>query len=107
RGAHAPALRALDALLTKLGRFGELAIVHGRAGSADVSSAERAAHHAQAAEIYDRHLGRPEEAVTHYRHALALDDGHEGAFKALVRLYTQARRHGELVELYDRAVDAA
>ncbi len=102
-----PALRALDGLYLKLERWLKLSQMYLAEAGANVDSARRASAHARAAEILELRLDRADEAAQHYAHALALDASHEGAFKALVRLYSAAGRHRELIELYDRAVDAA
>jgi tetratricopeptide (TPR) repeat protein len=105
--AFAPALRALETLYRRLENWPSLARMYlAEAGSA-VQSKRRADAYARAAEVLDLHLNRSDEAVEHFAHALALEPGHEGAFKALVRLHTAAQRHHELIELYDRAVDNA
>ena len=105
--AFSPALRALDRLYAKVGNWQALATTYAAEGGAGGPSAKRAAAFARAAGIFDRELGRPDLATSHYARALALDPTHEGAFKSLVRLYSAAGAHHELIELYDRAVDRA
>lgn len=105
--SFSPALRALDRLYAKVGNWQALATTYAAEGGAGGPSAKRAAAFARAAGIFDRELGRPDLATTHYARALALDPSHEGAFKSLVRLYSAAGAHHELIELYDRAVDRA
>jgi tetratricopeptide (TPR) repeat protein len=105
--AHAPALRALEGLYAKLQRWPDLVEMYLREASAPVESPRRAAAYARAAEVLDQHLTRPDDAAEHFAHALSLDPGHEGAFKALVRLHTRSGRHRELIELYDQAIERA
>ena len=105
--AFEPALRGVERLYVELGRWSDLAAMHKAEGEAAGESQSRAAAHARAADVLDRHLGNPDEAAAHYALALALDPSHEGAFKALVRLHGQSGRYRELVELYDRAVERA
>ncbi len=104
---YAPAIAALDGLYRSIGDWAALARMYVGEGSSSQSSAARAAAYARAADIFDTRLARPEDAVEHYEHALALDPHHEGAFKALVQLHTAAQRHRSLIELYDGAVDIA
>ncbi|MEZ4443178.1 MAG: hypothetical protein R3B72_29050 [Polyangiaceae bacterium] len=102
-----PAVRALDRLYAQVGNYEALAKIYVAEGEAGGASAKRAQAFARAAAIYDQHLARPDLAATAYARALALDETHEGAFKALVRLHVDAGRHHQLIELYDRAVDRA
>lgn len=105
--SYAPALSALDHLYRETRDWAALARMYVAEGGSKQSSTRRALAYARAAEIFDTHLGRPDDAVEHFEHALALDPRHEGAFKSLVRLHTAAKRHRALIELYDRAVDLA
>jgi len=102
-----PALRALERLYVQEGKWAQQAVMYAAEGAAAGPSSKRAAAHARAGEVFELHLGRPADASEHYERALALDPNHEEAFKALVRLHAAARRHRELIELYDRAVDGA
>jgi tetratricopeptide (TPR) repeat protein len=102
-----PALRALDNLYTRLERWSDLARMCLVEATANVDSPRRAAALERAADIFEMRLGQPVEAAKHHAQALAFDSSNEGAFKALVRLHTDAGRWRELIELYGRAVDGA
>lgn len=75
------------------------------AASSDLS--RRAEAHFHIARVCDRHLASKEDAIKHCRAALGLVPGHEAAFRDLSRLLTAARRYEEVVELHERAAEAA
>jgi tetratricopeptide (TPR) repeat protein len=104
---HVPVLQALSKLYAQRGEYEALIDVH--AGEAETVSdlSRRAAAYARIAEIYELKLGRPEDAMQHHARALGALPGYAPSFKALVRLLSQAGRHTDLVELYERAVDRA
>src|SRR5690606_9402875 len=65
----------------------------------------RAAAHARVAEILEAHLGLMDQAIEHHTRALSLLSGYPPSFKALTRLFAEAGRWRELVDLYARAVE--
>src|SRR5690606_12321546 len=84
-----------------------LIAMHTAEADAATDAQRRASAHARIAEIYEIRLLRPVDAAEHHAKTLALVPGHPAAFKALVRLYSQAGLHRDLIELYERAVDDA
>ena len=105
--SYPPALQALGELYEARGEFLPLIAVHEAEAEAAREPSRRAAAHTRVAEIYERHLQQPEQAIIHYSLALGAVPGQQIAFKALVRLYTEGKSFTELVSLYERAVDAA
>lgn len=102
-----PVLQALSKLYTERKAFEALIEVHAGEAESVQDLSRRAAAHARIAEIYELRLGNPELAMQHHARALGALPGYAPSFKALVRLLSQAGRHTELVELYERAVDRA
>ncbi|HEY8942697.1 MAG TPA: tetratricopeptide repeat protein, partial [Polyangiaceae bacterium] len=104
---YVPVLQALSKLYTKRGEFEALIAVHAGEAETVQDASRRAAAHSRIADIYETRLERPEEAMKHHARALGVLPGYAPAFKALVRLLSQAGRYSEVVELYERAVDRA
>jgi tetratricopeptide (TPR) repeat protein len=102
-----PALQALGKLYADRGHSTALIAMHLGEAGASRDIARRAAAHARVAEILERQLGNVDQAIEHHARALGLSPGYAPSFKALVRLYSNAGRHRELSELYERAVDEA
>jgi tetratricopeptide (TPR) repeat protein len=102
---HVPVLQAMGQVLAKREDWVGLVDMHLAEATATADSTARAAAHARAAEIYETRLQRLDDAAVHHARALALVPGYPASFKALVRLYSQAGRHRDLIELYERAVD--
>ncbi len=105
--AYLPALQALGKLYTRRGDWERLVAMHLAEVETTSDVERRAAGHARIAEILADQLDRAEEAVEHHKRAVGLVPGYTASFKSLERLYTEAQRYRELVELYERAVDAA
>lgn len=105
--AHAPALAALSRLYGRTKSWESLLAICAGEAEAARDAHRRAYAHARMAEILEKELGKPELALTHHARALGIVPGYAASFKALVRLYSAARKHAELVELYERAVDLA
>ncbi|WP_236606281.1 tetratricopeptide repeat protein [Sandaracinus amylolyticus] len=104
---HLPTLQALGKLYTRSGDWERLVRMHlGEADHAD-EPRRRAAAHARVAEILEVHLGQPDQAIEHHARALSMQPGYPPSFKALTRLFAEAGRWRELVDLYARAVDEA
>jgi tetratricopeptide (TPR) repeat protein len=102
-----PSLRALSKLYTRRKLWEPLIhMLHAESEAAE-DSARAAAAHARMAEIYELQLGAPEQALDHHARALALHPGLPTSFKALARLYGEAGRYHELIELLERGIDEA
>lgn len=105
--AYAPALAALSRLYGRTRNWESLLAICAGEAEAARDPLRRAAAYARMAEILEKELNQPELALTHHARALGVSPGYSASFKALVRLYSTARRYPELVELYERAVDVA
>ncbi len=105
--AHAPALAALSRLYGRTKSWESLLAICAGEAEAARDPLRRAYAHARMAEILEKELNKPELAVAQHARALGVSPGYAASFKALVRLYTAARKYTELVELYERAVDLA
>jgi cellulose synthase operon protein C len=105
--AHAPALAALSRLYGRTQNWESLLAICAGEAEAARDAHRRAYAHARMAEILEKQLGKPELALAHHARALGIVPGYSASFKALVRLYSAANKHAELVELYERAVDLA
>lgn len=104
---YVPAIQALAKLYARRKQWQELVLVHSGEAEATHDPLRRAAAHARMAQIFETELKSPEQAVLHHARALGAVPGYAPSFKALSRLYAQARRFTELAELYERAVDGA
>ncbi|HEY6723931.1 MAG TPA: tetratricopeptide repeat protein, partial [Polyangiaceae bacterium] len=102
-----PALAALRALYEKQGSWAALVKMGVSEAEATLDVERRAAAFARVAEIVERHLGDKPQAIEAHKRALGARPGYPTSFKALVRLYSDARMFHELCELYERAVDQA
>jgi tetratricopeptide (TPR) repeat protein len=105
--AHAPALAALSRLYGRTQSWESLLAVCAGEAEAARDPNRRAYAHARMAEILEKELGKPDLALQHHARALGIVPGYSASFKALARLYSAGRKHAELVELYERAVDLA
>lgn len=104
---HVPVLQALGKLLAKRDMWLELINMHLAEAAATDAPDRGAAAHARIAEIYETHLRQATEAADHHARALIIVPGYPASFKALTRLYAQAEKFRELVELYERAIEEA
>lgn len=105
--AHAPALAALSRLYGRTKSWESLLAICAGEAEAARDPHRRAYAYARMAEIMEKELGKPELALAQHARALGVVPGYAASFKALVRLYTAAKKYAELVELYERAVDHA
>lgn len=103
---YIPALRALGGLLAGMERWADLVRMHEREAEATIATPRRAEAHARIADLLESRIGDTKAALPHYELALGLAWS-EPVFKALTRLYSANRRHRDLVELYERAIDRA
>ncbi len=106
-GASLSALRGLDRVFNRTGRYQELL------GNLD-KQVQLAATPRQKINLYERIAGiHDEEFLDHAKAAdalekvLGLDAAHEGAITALMRHYRALDRWDEVIELYDRALKVA
>lgn len=104
---HLPALQALAKLYGQAQLWPPLVALHLREANNAREPERRAAAYHRVAEIYERQLNEREQAIVHHARALGIVPGYEPSFRALSRLYSEARRFDELVELYERAVEQA
>ncbi|MBK8266140.1 MAG: tetratricopeptide repeat protein [Nannocystis sp.] len=105
--AYVPGLRALAKLYTRREAWAALITMNLREAEAVEDVVRKAAALHRVAEVYELREGDPLAAIEHHARALSLDPAHAGSFKALVRLYTAAERHHDLIELYERGIDGA
>jgi len=105
--AHAPALAALSRLYGRTKSWESLLAICAGEAEAARDPLRRAYAHARMADILEKELGKPELALAHHARALGIVPGYASSFKALTRLFSAAKKHAELVELYERAVDLA
>lgn len=103
--AFSPTLQALGRLYARRGSWEALVAMHLHEVKACDDVERRAATLHRVAEVYENQLRRSNMAVTHHLLALEQEPGFAPAFKALVRLYTEAGKWRELCELYEREVD--
>lgn len=103
---YRPSLRALSKLLTRRKQWERLIhMLHAEAEA--VTDARRAAAaYAKMADLYEAHFSDPERAIEFHGRALTLHPGLATSFKALSRLFADAGRHHELIELLERGIDA-
>src|SRR5690606_34359022 len=100
-------LAALRALYEKQGSWAALVNMGLGEAESTLDSDRRAAAFARVAEIVELRLGDKPQAIEAHKRALGALPGYPISFKALVRLYSDARMFHELCELYERAVDHA
>ncbi len=104
---YVPALQALGKLYRAQGDFPALVRMYLAEAEAAEDPKRRAAAYARVGEIFEEHLEKPDEAAEHHAKALSQVPGYPASFKALSRLFADAGRWRELVELYERAIDQA
>ena len=105
--AYLPGLRALTKLYTRRGAWDALIAMNLAEAEAVLASHRKAAAYLRVADIFETHKGEPKAAIDHHARALSFDPCLAASFKALVRLYTEAKRYRELIELYERGIDGA
>lgn len=107
RPTYTPALQSLGKLYTAREDWPSLVRMHQRDAEHADENQRRAASCSRVGEILEVRLGRVPEAIDSYCRALSAVPSYAPAFKALSRLYSQLHQWRELVELYEREVDAA
>ncbi len=104
---YLPALQALGKIYTRRQQWAELIEMHLAEAGATADATRKAGAHGRVAAIYEERLGNIEHATAHHSRALGLVPGYASSFKALSRIFQQAGKWRELVELFERAVDEA
>ncbi|HEY8430949.1 MAG TPA: tetratricopeptide repeat protein, partial [Sandaracinaceae bacterium] len=104
---HVPTLQALSKIYEAAGAWDELVAMHLAEAEETLDPKRRAAAHARVADVLERHKDAPLDAMAHHARALSLVPGYAPSFKALARLYAEAKKYRELVELHERAVEQA
>jgi tetratricopeptide (TPR) repeat protein len=104
---YLPALQALGNLYTARGMYPQLVAMYLAEADATPDSKRRAAAYARVADVCEIRLEDRDAAIEHHRRALSAVPVFAASFKALSRLYSEARRFSELIELYERAVEHA
>ena len=103
----APILQALGEILVRHGRWQDLCGMHLAEAEAQDDPDRKAMALCRAAEVCERHLQKPEDAVVHYEEALAVRPGFPPALRALELLYRRAGLARDLAELYRRLAENA
>ncbi|HJL14562.1 MAG TPA: tetratricopeptide repeat protein, partial [Sandaracinaceae bacterium LLY-WYZ-13_1] len=104
---HVPTLQALSRLYTDAEAWDALVAMHLAEAEEASDDRRRAAAHARVADVLERRLEKPAEAIAHHARALSLNPGYAPSFKALARLYADAGEHRALIELHERAIEQA
>lgn len=103
-GSFSPALQALEALYRSTDSFPELLEMYRAEADAASTAAQQADALIRVAQVAEEKLANPAEAISSYQQALAVVPADVRAFKALVRLYYDAKDYARLAELYRREV---
>ena len=100
-----PILQALGETLVRNNRWQDLCGMHLAEAQAQEQPDRKAMALCRAAEVCERYLDKPEDAVTHYEEALAVRPGFPPALRALELLYRRTGMARDLAELYQRLAD--
>ena len=98
---HVQAIEALDRLYESAGRYDEL--VHVLKREVDIAASPDQLLHLQyrIGQAYQHQLGKPEEAIDHYREIVAAAPEHHQAVNALEQLFDQGVRPLEVGEVLE------
>ncbi len=99
---HVDALKGLDRVLNRLGRYRELVEVLERELEVAVTGRQRVALYERLAGVYDEEFLDPAQAANALEKVLELDPQRATAANELARHYRRAERYQELLELYER-----
>lgn len=99
---HADALKGLDRVLNRLGRYQELVEVIERELEVAVTGRQRVALYERLAGLYDEEFLDPVKAAQALEKVLELDPQRVSAATELARHYRRSERYQELLELYER-----
>lgn len=102
-----PAFLRLKDILTAAERWSELEALYDRAAQATDDPARKADMLVEVALVCEEIIDAPGKAAEHYERILDLDPSHDGAVRALDRLYGQLERYEDLARLLTRRVDTA
>lgn len=102
---YLPARLSLERLRTARGEWQELVAMLAEQAEHGTDADERSALHGRIAVLCEERLGAIDHAVQHHRRALECQPSCAPSYKALVRLYSQAGRWHELVEVYERRLE--
>ncbi|MCE7890335.1 MAG: hypothetical protein DYH12_11650 [Sorangiineae bacterium PRO1] len=97
-------LRLKD-ILTAAERWSELEALYDRAAQATDDPARKAEMLVEVALVCEEIIDDAVKAAAHYERILDLDPSHDGAIRALDRLYARLDRHEDLARLLARRVD--
>ncbi len=100
--AHLDALRGLDRLYSKAGRFGELLDNLRQQVKVAATPRQKITLWERIAGIYDEEYLDHEKAADAWEQILGIDGAHEGALTALVRHYRALDRWEQVAALYER-----
>jgi len=103
----ADALSSLERLYEQRGRWGSLVEVLDRRAELTDDEQEQRTLYLRAAEILEEKLERVEDAITAYRDIVNRFGADESALSALARLYQQAARWHELLEITEMRAEEA
>ncbi len=101
------AFRRLKDILTAAERWGELEALYDRAAAATTDDARRVEMLVEVALICEEIIEDGEKATRYYERIAAIDPFHEGANRALDRLYSQQGKDRELAALLERRLETA
>lgn len=104
---HAPSRDGLLALHLAREDYAGVRALHERSLGVTSDAGERAALHHRIGQLLELRLSDPEGAVEHMRMALSIVPEHDAALRALDRLLSAQGRPGELVQVYEQAIEAA
>ncbi len=96
--ADPAAIGSLEQLFTRTERWTDLISVVERRVEQTSDAAAREALYVQMAEIADARLGKPTDAVAHYRKVLELDPASQRALSSLDALFTRQKMWSELAD---------
>jgi len=101
---HTGAFRRVEAVLTQLGRWQELADTYERAARRAIDPDEEEAWRLKAARVLDRRLGDGEQAARAYRDALGARPSDEALRHRIVERLREGEDYAELVDVYRSAL---
>jgi cellulose synthase operon protein C len=104
---HLGALGALGGLYARRSEWKELVTVLRREAAVTSDAARQAEALVRIADLSEHRLADRNGAVEAYAQALVAVPLHPAAFRELARLYAEGGRHHDLIELLERAADAA
>src|SRR5690606_19912077 len=104
---YLPALRSLGRLYAQTQQWEELININVEESQLTGDQSHVAASLHRNGEIYEGQLGRPEDAIAAYRHALTLMPNYLPALRALGRIYAKEGRIEDLIQMNREEADVA